>query len=154
TFAPAEALRQILSLGEGLVALHHQGIAHLHVHPDSLFWVQGRFVLGGLEAAQVLPQGSPDAPFFFARDANFLALTLGPLTSGGSGALATGQGPANQQLEAAISAIREKGADQAYRSAEQVLAECQQALAQVSAAAATGPIGQPTTFSWSIDAGH
>ncbi|HEY7125990.1 MAG TPA: protein phosphatase 2C domain-containing protein [Ktedonobacterales bacterium] len=148
TLPPAEALRQIIALGEGLTALHQVGVAHLHVHPDNLIWTQGRLVLGGLEAAQVLPADSADAPFFFARDANFLALTLGTLSDSGAGT------PAGQLLEAAISAIREKGADQAYRSVEQVLAECQQALARASNNASTTSGGQPAAPAWTIISGH
>ncbi len=148
TLPPAEALRQIIALGEGLAALHQQGLAHLHVHPDNLLWTQGRLILGGLESAQVLPPGSADAPFFFARDANFLALTLGTLTSSGASA------PAGQLLEAAISAIREKGADQAYRSVEEVLHECQQALAQASANTSPAAGEQPSVPTWAITSGH
>ncbi len=150
---PAEALRQILSLGEGLAVLHRHGIAHLHVHPDSLAWIQGRLVLGGLEAAQVLPPGSLDAPFFFARDANFLALTLGTLTSSGAGD-STPQAPDDQALEEAISAIREKGADQAYRAVEQVLAECKHALAEAAGRAAFAAAGKPAAVIWTLDVGH
>jgi serine/threonine protein phosphatase PrpC len=145
---PAEALRQIIALGEGLALLHRQGVAHLRVHPDNLVWRQERLVLGGLEAAQMLPPGSPDAPFFFARDANFLALTLGALTGAGAGH------PADQQLEAAINTIREKGSDQAYRSVEQVLAECRRAVAQFAESAAPDPAAQPAGPVWAIASGH
>lgn len=153
---PAEALQQILSLGEGLAVLHRQGIAHLHVHPESLAWIQGRLVLGGLEAAQVLPPGNPDAPFFFARDANFLALTLGTLTSMANDA-PTPQGqqaPADPQLAAAINAIRDKGADQAYGAVEQVIAECRHALAEAAERAALAAAEEPAPAPWTLAVGH
>jgi serine/threonine protein phosphatase PrpC len=125
-FPPSEALHQTIGLGQELAALHRQGIAHLHVHPENLTWAEGRLVLGCMATAHILPPDSPDAPFLFARDANFLALTLGALTSSAANAPA-----ADAQLQAAISAIREQGARQAYESIEQVLAECQGALALV-----------------------
>jgi serine/threonine protein phosphatase PrpC len=151
---PAEAFQQVIALGEGLQLLHRQGIAHLHVHPDNLAWMQGRLVLGALETAQVLAPDNPDAPFFFARDANFLALTLGTLVSSHADASTQGKTPAEQHLAAAISAIRDKGADQAYRSVEQVVAECQHALAQVTESAGAAAVGQPTATTWTLAVGH
>ncbi len=116
-----EALRLVITIGEALVYLHSQGVAHLRVQPSSILLADGRAYLGSLEESQVLRTAGDEALLLFERDANFLALTLGALVSTGEAARAP--------LEQAISKIREHGIGHSYQSVAQVIADCQQALA-------------------------
>lgn len=122
TLPPLEALQQIISIGEALVYLHTQGVAHLRVQPASIVLTKGAACLCGLEDAQIVRIGGDDAPLLFERDANFLALTLGVVAG-----IDQTQGSDNH-LARAISKIREHGSNQRYQSVAQVIADCQQAM--------------------------
>lgn len=143
---PVEALRQIIAIGEALAYLHSQGVAHLRVQPASIVLVNGRACLCGLEDAQVVRVGGDDAPLFFERDANFLALTLGALATIGQGQ------ESSSPLARAISRIREYGGSHRYQSAAQVIADCQQALGTIQAPGQPG--AGPHTRALTVLAGH
>ena len=143
---PQEALQQIITIGEALAYLHSQGVAHLRVQPASIALINGAACLCGLEDAQIVRVGGADAPLLFERDANFLALTLGALTSPDQT-----QG-ANSPLARSIGKIREHGSNHNYQSAAQVIADCQQALGTVQAPGR--PANQSSTLAFTVQVGH
>ncbi len=144
---PQEALQQIITIGEALAYLHSQGVAHLRVQPASIALINGAACLCGLEDAQIVRVGGADAPLLFERDANFLALTLGALTSPDQT-----QGGANSPLARSIGKIREHGSNHNYQSAAQVIADCQQALGTVQAPGRSA--NQSSTLVFMVQAGH
>lgn len=76
---PLVALAAGTGLADALGYLHRNGVAHLHVSPDVLVVHGGRAYLGGLESAERVTPGTGDLSELFARDANFLARSLGVL---------------------------------------------------------------------------
>ena len=139
------ALQHVMLVGEALAYLHSRGVAHLRVQPASIRLVNGRACLASLEASQVVRVGGDDARLLFERDANFLALTLGVLAAqqAENDAAALGQ---------AIATIRERGINHSYQSVAQVIADCQQVLAQVQAPASMR--SQTFAPALSVQAGH
>lgn len=142
--APAEALQQIISIGEALAYLHSQGVAHLRVQPASILLINGSACLGGLEDAQPVRIGGDDAPLLFERDANFLALTLGAVAR-------LGQEDASP-LAKAIGKIREHGSSHHYLSVAQVIADCQQALGTIQAPG--HPASASPALAFKVQTGH
>ncbi len=142
---PLEALRQIIAIGEALVYLHSQGVAHLRVQPASIVLTENGACLGGLEEAQIVRSGGDDARLLFERDANFLALTLGALA-------ALERTQEDNPLARAISKIREYGSSHSYQSVAQVIADCQQALGTLETARQPG--SQAPALALAALAGH
>lgn len=75
----AAALTAGVGLADALTYLHRNGVVHLHVSPSAVVLAGGRVQLGDMEEAQLIHPLDPQAPPLFARDANFLARTLGVL---------------------------------------------------------------------------
>lgn len=75
----ATALAAGVGLADALTYLHRNGVAHLHVSPSAVVMAAGLARLGGIEEAQLIHPLDPQASPLFARDANFLARTLGVL---------------------------------------------------------------------------
>ncbi|MGH2514019.1 MAG: hypothetical protein ACRDHP_00025, partial [Ktedonobacterales bacterium] len=76
---PPVALAAGAGLADALSYLHRNSVAHPHVSPDVLVVSGGRVYLGGMEGAERVAQGTGDLTALFARDANFLARSLGIL---------------------------------------------------------------------------
>ncbi len=71
-----DALRAGIELADALAMMHRNGLAHLHISPAEVTLYEGRIYLSGVEEATAT--GSDDeAKPLFARDANFLARTMG-----------------------------------------------------------------------------
>jgi serine/threonine protein phosphatase PrpC len=75
----ADALRAGTGLADALSYLHRNDVAHLHVAPDAILVAGGRAYLGGMEGAEHVGATIDEAAPLFARDANFLARSLGVL---------------------------------------------------------------------------
>jgi serine/threonine protein phosphatase PrpC len=75
----ADALRAGTGLADALSYLHRNDVAHLHVAPDAILVTGGRAYLGGMEGAEHVGATIDEAAPLFARDANFLARSLGVL---------------------------------------------------------------------------
>lgn len=73
------ALAAGAGLADVLSYLHRNGIAHLHVSPDVILVLNGRAYLTGMETAERITEGVTDMGALYARDANFLARSLGIL---------------------------------------------------------------------------
>jgi serine/threonine protein phosphatase PrpC len=76
---PASALRAGTGLADALSYLHRSEVAHLHLSPDALAVFDGRAFLAGMEMAEYVGGAASDPTPLFARDANFLARSLGVL---------------------------------------------------------------------------
>ncbi len=75
---PVDALTACSQLANALAALHRGELAHLHVSPDRVTLYDGRVYLTGVEDAT--PVTDPEeGQALYARDANFLARTVGSL---------------------------------------------------------------------------
>lgn len=125
------ALTAGVDLADALVYLHRSGVAHQRVSPEAVAFCDGTAYLTGLQHAQPLHPADPDAVGLFARDANFLARTLGALAQG---ALAQGardaasEPDASDSQAAALAAIVERAESNEYRSPAEVGAACVAAL--------------------------
>ena len=73
------ALRAGTGLADALSYLHRNEVAHLHLSPDALAVFDGRAYLTGMETAEYVGGAASDPATLFARDANFLARSLGVL---------------------------------------------------------------------------
>ncbi|HLY30290.1 MAG TPA: protein phosphatase 2C domain-containing protein, partial [Ktedonobacterales bacterium] len=137
---PIETLRAGVGLADALSYLHRNGVAHLHVSPETLIVQQGRAYLTGLEDATLLDWNTSEASQLFARDANFLARALGAL-SGFADAMdqdaapetspaeaLTGEGGNNAGAERAVRTIATQGVAESYTSPEEVRSACGVAL--------------------------
>ncbi|HEX9057076.1 MAG TPA: protein phosphatase 2C domain-containing protein [Ktedonobacterales bacterium] len=120
---PAGAMTAGVGLADALTYLHRSGVAHLHVSPTTVFVRDGRAQLGDIEDAQMIHPLDPQAARLFARDANFLARTLGVLAGvvedapERAGAAAT-----------ALAAIVARGAAGEFSSPEEVGNACSAGL--------------------------
>ncbi len=75
---PVDALTACSQLASALAALHQGELAHLRVSPDRVTLYDGRVYLSGVEGAT--PVTDPEeGQALYARDANFLARTVGAL---------------------------------------------------------------------------
>src|SRR5690348_653619 len=75
----ASVLRAATGLADALSYLHRNDVAHLHLSPDALAVFDGRAYLSGMETAEYVGGAASDPTPLFARDANFLARSLGVL---------------------------------------------------------------------------
>jgi serine/threonine protein phosphatase PrpC len=73
---PVDALRAGIELADALATMHRNSLAHLHISPAEVTLYDGRIYLSGVEDA-TLAATDDDARPLFARDANFLARTMG-----------------------------------------------------------------------------
>ncbi|HEX8732805.1 MAG TPA: protein phosphatase 2C domain-containing protein [Ktedonobacterales bacterium] len=72
-----DALRAGIELADALALMHRNGLAHLHISPELVTLYQGRIYLGGIEEATNAATDDEQSQPLFARDANFLARTMG-----------------------------------------------------------------------------
>ena len=114
----AAALTACAGLADALSYLHRNSVAHLHVTPEVITIYQGRAYLGGLELAEDIGSGADESESLFARDANFLARTLGVL----------GDTPVTESDEErpreALRQIVEHGQAGGFTGPEQLAASC------------------------------
>lgn len=129
-----------VDLADALVYLHRSGVVHQRVSPDAVVFCGGVAYLTGLWHAQPIHPLDPDAPALFARDANFLARTLGALAEGASGAAS---GPDGSDPGAvALAALVERAEVNEFHSPSEVGAACAAALP--TEPPATPPSVEPT----------
>lgn len=74
---PVDALRAGIELADALATMHRNSVAHLHISPEVVTLYEGRIYLSGVEDATVAGPDEEEAKRLYARDANFLARTLG-----------------------------------------------------------------------------
>ncbi len=72
-----DALRAGIELADALAVLHRSGLAHLHISPERVILYEGRIYLNGVEKATSAASDDEESQPLFARDANFLARTMG-----------------------------------------------------------------------------
>jgi protein phosphatase len=133
----AGALAAGVALADALTYLHGGGVAHLRISPALIVLHDRGAHLTGLEDAQLIHPLDPNAGALFARDAAFLAHSLGAL-AGISEADTTGE-----HLRPALAAIVARAAAGVYATASQVGADCAAALQAQPAALATAPTEAP-----------
>jgi protein phosphatase len=130
----AGALAAGVGLADALSYLHQAGVAHLRVSPATVVMQGGRARLAGLEEAQVMHPLDPQARPLFARDANFLARTLGVL----AGVTDPDTTADRSDAASALLAIVERGAANGFFSASEVGMACSAALPRQKASEAVG----------------
>lgn len=119
----AGALAAGVGLADALSYLHRNGVAHLRVSPLSVKVHGGPAQLSELEHAQLTHPLDPQAARLFARDANFLARTLGVMAGVGEDA------PTHANAATtALAAIVARGAASGFATAEEVGTACSAAL--------------------------
>lgn len=114
----AGALTACAGLADALSYLHRNSVAHLHVTPDVVTVYQGRAFLGGLETAEDIGGGELESESLFARDANFLARTLGVLADTPT------TGPDEERPREALRQIVAHGEASGFAGPEQLAASC------------------------------
>lgn len=113
---PVDALRAGIELADALAAMHRNGLAHLHISPDEVTLYEGRIYLSGIEDATVVVPDDEEAKPLLARDANYLARTMGMV----GGVLDT---PALDEASSAQRSLREialRGEAGAFTRAEEL----------------------------------
>lgn len=123
------ALTAGAGLADALAYLHRNNIAHLHVSPDVLVIHNSRAYLAGLETAEYVGALLDDAGTLFARDANFLARSLGELA--GLPTEASADEPASQ---AALRGIVGHGAAGGFAAPADLAGACTLALQNAGSA--------------------
>ena len=138
----AGALAAGVELADILTYLHQTGVAHLRVSPATVVVQGGRAWLAGVEEAQLFHPLDPQARPLFARDANFLARTLGVLAGVTDSDVAANRA---DPAAAALATIVERGAANEFSAASEVGIACSAALPRqepsgvtVAPASATG----------------
>jgi serine/threonine protein phosphatase PrpC len=112
---PVDALTACAQVATSISALHRAEIAHLHVTPDQIILFDGRVYLAGVENAT--PVTNPDeASDLYARDANFLARTVGALGGANDVTLWDYDSSAQRSLRE----IASRGAAAGYSTIEEV----------------------------------
>jgi serine/threonine protein phosphatase PrpC len=115
----AAALAAGVALADALTYLHRNGVVHLRVSPATVTMAGGRAQLAGIEEAQLIHPLDPQAAPLFARDANFLARTLGVLAAVGE------EAPERSDAATmALAGIVARGAANGFATAEEVGAAC------------------------------
>ncbi|MGZ3680457.1 MAG: PP2C family protein-serine/threonine phosphatase [Ktedonobacterales bacterium] len=123
------ALTAGAGLADALAYLHRNDIAHLHVSPDVLVIHNGRAYLAGLETAEYVGALLDDAGALFARDANFLARSLGELAG-----LPTEAPPDEPPSQAALRSIVGYGAAGGFTAPADLAGACTLALQNAGSA--------------------
>lgn len=113
----AAALTACAGLADALSYLHRNSVVHLHVTPEVVTVFQGRAFLGGLETAEEI-SGDQESESLCARDANFLARTLGMLGD------TPATGPDEDHPREALRQITEHGEAGGFTGPEQLAASC------------------------------
>ena len=114
----AAALTACAGLADALSYLHRNSVAHLHVTPEVVTVFQGRAYLGGLDTAEDVGGAAQESESLYARDANFLARTLGVLAD------TPATGPDEDHPREALRQIVEHGEAGNFTGPEQLAASC------------------------------
>jgi protein phosphatase len=142
--APPDAITVLAAgadLAGALTYLHREGVAHQRVSPEAVVFCGGSAYLTGLWHAQPIHPSDRDAPALFARDANFLARTLGALAPGSSNAAS---GPdASDPGAAALAALVERAETSGFDTPAQVGEACAAALPPGASARGADLLGRP-----------
>jgi protein phosphatase len=118
-----DTLRAGAGLADALAYLHRNGLAHLHVSPETTVVQEGRAYLAGVERATQIEASGSEPAALFARDANFLARTLEMLA--GVPQVAP---PDEHPAQAAVREIAARGVVGGFASPEEVGAASTAAL--------------------------
>jgi serine/threonine protein phosphatase PrpC len=118
---PTDTLMAGAGLADTLSYLHRTGIAHLHVSPDTIAVLQGRAFLSGMQSAELVSAEPDDHSALFARDANFLARTLGVLSDAAEAA-------EDVQAAESLRQIVARGESNGFTSPDDLAAACGGAL--------------------------
>lgn len=110
-------------LADALSYLHRNGIAHLHVSPDVILVLNGRAYLGGMETAERITEGVTDVAALYARDANFLARSLGILAG-----VSAEPRPHESSTDALIRQVAALGESGAFANPDEVASICASGL--------------------------
>lgn len=121
--SPEDTLRAGAALADALAYLQRNGVAHLHISPDTLYIRDGRAYLGGIEGATVLARESDDGPALFARDANYLARSLSTVAG-----LPETAPPDEAEAARQLRRIAAAGTAGTYSTPDELSAGCGQAL--------------------------
>lgn len=119
----AQALAAGAGLADALSYLHRNGVAHLHVSPDVVIVLNGRAYLDGVETAERIADGVTDMAALFARDANFLARSLGILAG-----VAEEPHPQESPAEGLLRQIAALGASGSFAGPDEVAGICASGL--------------------------
>ena len=119
----AQALAAGAGLADALSYLHRNGVAHLHVSPDVVLVLNGRAYLDGVETAERIADGVTDMAALFARDANFLARSLGILAG-----VAEEPHPQESPAEGLLRQIAALGAAGSFAGPDEVAGICASGL--------------------------
>ena len=122
--APTEALRACAGLAHALSYLHRNAVAHLHVSPDTILLGDGRAYLAGIERATVVGWDGGETAPLFARDANFLARTLGAMLPPPSAAGQESESASETLAARAAHEIVTQGEAGRFTSVDEVAAAC------------------------------
>ena len=125
-------------LADALAYLHRNNIAHLHVAPDVLVVHNGRAYLAGLETAEYVGALLDDASALFARDANFLARSLGTLAG-----LPTEAPPDEPPAQAALRSIVGHGAAGGFTAPDELAGACTLGLQNAGPASSLLAVERP-----------
>src|SRR5262249_20331043 len=117
---------------------HRNNIAHLHVSPDVLVVHNGRAYLAGLETAEYIGALLDDAGALFARDANFLARSLGTLAG-----LPTEAPLDEPPAQAALRSIVGHGAVGGFTAPDELAGACTLALQNAGPASSLLAVERP-----------
>ncbi len=113
---PVDALRSGIELADALATMHRNGLAHLHISPDEVALYEGRIYLSGVEDATVVGPDDDEAKPLFARDANFLARTMGMI----GGVLDTPALDSSSSAQRSLREIALRGEAGAFTRAEEL----------------------------------
>ncbi|MEO7076829.1 MAG: protein phosphatase 2C domain-containing protein [Ktedonobacterales bacterium] len=155
--APTEALRACAGLAHALSYLHRNGVAHLHVSPDTILVADGRAYLAGIERATVVSWDTSETAPLFARDANFLARTLGAMTEPHMDAGQAGESSSESLAARAAHEIVAQGEAGSFTSVDEVAAACGiviQTHDQALGGAATPPLHLRISVGTASDVGR
>lgn len=141
---PRGTLRTGAGLADGLAYLHRSGIAHLHVSPETVLVHAGRAYLFGLQDATILERESEEQQALFARDANFLARTLGVLAG------LEDEPPAEGEAADAVGALAARGVAGELESAEDLSQLCARAVQQLSPNPLSHELPSPANLSFRV----
>ncbi|HZC79493.1 MAG TPA: hypothetical protein VE258_17185, partial [Ktedonobacterales bacterium] len=118
---PTAALTAVAGLADALGYLHRNGIAHLHISPEVLVVQHGRAYLAGMETAEYVGAVPDESRELFARDANFLARSLGVLVAPPSTAATPDDSAGARKV---LQQIVERGVAGHFTAPEEVAGAC------------------------------
>jgi protein phosphatase len=118
-----DALAAGVALADALAYLHGGGVAHLRISPALIVIHAGRAHLTGLEDAQLIHPLDPNAGALFARDATFLAHSLGTLAGVSQDDISS-----REPARATLATLLTHAVAGEYATATQVGAACAAAL--------------------------